>query len=499
MKCLIFILSIFPILIFSQTEIEPNDEFSESNILGLNNIYQGFINETRDEDFYKFEIVQTGIIQFTLLDSPDNVNLHVWIYHSNDKDSILQRRVDVSNGELYKIDISTCKLGSYYLFIEDGGSGIAGGSAFNSSIPYKFKMEFTPFDLIDDCECSNQAIESACSIDLGVNNKASIAPRFGEGRNKQFNDNDFYKFRFFEPSIIKLSASNVPDNLNLQALFYNQDKEQFWNQTALEDGNDIEIWTSICDIGEYYLLLKDGSTVFNGGDDDYNINESYNFEVEAFPITDFDSCECNNDFESAHQIELCNPQLASFNPPFEKDISWTTVDFDYYKIDLQANQNIDLKINSESRYIETQIKIYDSTFASIEEFQTNMENNIDLSFNTKSSGTHYVEIRTRDNEFLNHKYELLVGCDLTNNINQIESENKIKIYPNPVSDIINIQLESQEINPYSIQIYDFIGALVYSENNITNNKLSLENLNTGIYFLKIETNNNTHFTKVIKN
>jgi hypothetical protein len=58
----------------------------------------------------------------------------------------------------------------------------------------------------------------------------------------------------------------------------------------------------------------------------------------------------------------------------------------------------------------------------------------------------------------------------------------IKIYPNPVSDILYIQNENVDIS--SIELYDVHGKQLLSITDKVN-QINVENLNTGIYFLKI--------------
>lgn len=74
--------------------------------------------------------------------------------------------------------------------------------------------------------------------------------------------------------------------------------------------------------------------------------------------------------------------------------------------------------------------------------------------------------------------------------------NELSIFPNPVLDIININ-SSQNIS--SIQIYSISGALIKTveiNNNVV--QLDLNDLNSGIYFLKNNTEGNTKMYKIIK-
>ena len=72
--------------------------------------------------------------------------------------------------------------------------------------------------------------------------------------------------------------------------------------------------------------------------------------------------------------------------------------------------------------------------------------------------------------------------------------NQFKVYPNPSSDIFNIQ--RQNSNEMKVSVYDVTGKLVFTAKNIFNSNysLNLSNVNKGLYFLKI-TEGNKHITK----
>lgn len=72
-----------------------------------------------------------------------------------------------------------------------------------------------------------------------------------------------------------------------------------------------------------------------------------------------------------------------------------------------------------------------------------------------------------------------------------------KVYPNPTQDLLTINSES---NIESVSIYTFTGQMLeeyYFENK--NIQVSLENLSTGIYFVKVSANSKTQTIKIIKN
>jgi hypothetical protein len=75
-------------------------------------------------------------------------------------------------------------------------------------------------------------------------------------------------------------------------------------------------------------------------------------------------------------------------------------------------------------------------------------------------------------------------------------ENSIRIYPNPASDMLKIQLPKEYINE-SIQIYNSLGYLVKQEKLSQSSSIEIKDLPNGIYFLKLN-NQSQFYAKFIK-
>lgn len=76
--------------------------------------------------------------------------------------------------------------------------------------------------------------------------------------------------------------------------------------------------------------------------------------------------------------------------------------------------------------------------------------------------------------------------------------NSIKIYPNPTTNQVTIQTDEND-NIINIELYNILGK--YLKTIHTNSSKEILNLNyfaSGLYFLKIESKNNTNTFKVIK-
>jgi endonuclease I len=80
----------------------------------------------------------------------------------------------------------------------------------------------------------------------------------------------------------------------------------------------------------------------------------------------------------------------------------------------------------------------------------------------------------------------------------VSESDEIIIYPNPSDGNFNIGLGNSEI-PYSIEIISFAGQKVFEKENVTSSEVSVQNLSSGIYVIKIIKGEKTTFKKIIIN
>ncbi|MCF6351827.1 MAG: T9SS type A sorting domain-containing protein [Cyclobacteriaceae bacterium] len=81
------------------------------------------------------------------------------------------------------------------------------------------------------------------------------------------------------------------------------------------------------------------------------------------------------------------------------------------------------------------------------------------------------------------------------NIDEV-AENEINIYPNPVKNILTINNREQLIESY--KIYNTIGQVVQSSSSFDESKINISHLKSGVYFLKILSNQKETIVKFIK-
>ena len=94
-------------------------------------------------------------------------------------------------------------------------------------------------------------------------------------------------------------------------------------------------------------------------------------------------------------------------------------------------------------------------------------------------------------------YASLSGCQTNCNTTSVNSEdlNNFNIFPNPVSDILNIKSEKEIIK---VEISDILGKIIISEKNPTN-RINVQKLEKGLYTIKITFKDENSITqKIVK-
>lgn len=120
-------------------------------------------------------------------------------------------------------------------------------------------------------------------------------------------------------------------------------------------------------------------------------------------------------------------------------------------------------------------------------------------FNTEvtnlSSNNNIFEWTISSNECIITDY-VEIFYDTSEGINNLD--NGLKIYPNPNNGIFT--LKSNDASKYSVTIFNILGKIVYSEENISeeNHIFDISNYKNGLYFLKIIKNNKKSIMKIVK-
>ncbi len=88
------------------------------------------------------------------------------------------------------------------------------------------------------------------------------------------------------------------------------------------------------------------------------------------------------------------------------------------------------------------------------------------------------------------------NCSTLGIDDNLENSTGITLYPNPTADIINIKLQHNNKDNYEIQILNAVGQVVYLSKK--EDKISLKNLMSGIYFVTVKNGSFNYTGKIIK-
>lgn len=94
----------------------------------------------------------------------------------------------------------------------------------------------------------------------------------------------------------------------------------------------------------------------------------------------------------------------------------------------------------------------------------------------------------------NKTYSLVADCSLST---KDFTKDAVSVYPNPVSDVLHFDIKNESIIEKAV-LFDISGRTVREYNNISNNAVSVSDLQSGTYILKLVSNKGVFTQKVIK-
>ncbi len=157
------------------------------------------------------------------------------------------------------------------------------------------------------------------------------------------------------------------------------------------------------------------------------------------------------------------------------------------------------------------IKVFNADYSSFTAYTADISStgtfSIALAANQSITGDHVqygfqmIGPNVNNNSSFDAQYDaigsILVGPNTTLSVNELTSS-EFKVYPNPSNGVWNIVSNNQEIT--SINVYDVLGKQVLSLNpNTQNVSIDASNLQSGLYFAKVNSLNGSQTIRLIKN
>lgn len=227
-------------------------------------------------------------------------------------------------------------------------------------------------------------------------------------------------------------------------------------------------------LNEFFILSRSGGFHYitkyteSGKDLDFATNGTFSIASSSLLPGSLSMTLSKIDFDSTHKILLFG--TVAFSPSFFNMISIQ------YNVDGLPNNNF----NGDKNY-----------------FLTNSATNMIYYRNYKIVEDNKFFFMTAQNiaapnltDLTGYKY---IKSDALNTVDYSEKKG-LEIYPNPVSDFLNIKLNTKE-NLQKITIYSADGKLISTFKDLRNN---VQFLSPGIYLTEIITDKNKYYQKIIK-
>jgi len=146
--------------------------------------------------------------------------------------------------------------------------------------------------------------------------------------------------------------------------------------------------------------------------------------------------------------------------------------------------NIPTKVGTENTWVSIPVRSGEASSAGIKSDKTNWTWGWDG----------YWQLGNNDGTATSSNVPTQVTClDNQLSVNDVSSEKKVSLYPNPAKDVVVLQ-SAKAVS--EVKIYNAVGAIVKTITNVVDNKVNVSDLSAGVYIVKI--NNSAEGVKLIK-
>ncbi|WP_196888971.1 T9SS type A sorting domain-containing protein [Aureivirga sp. CE67] len=281
-------------------------------------------------------------------------------------------------------------------------------------------------------------------------------------------------------NIVTEASCATPTNITFSEITYN---------SAVATIEDVENALTY----EYFLYKKETNEQIsnvntNNGGLILNLPVSGDLEPETtYQLKVRRKCADNTWSEFTELYEFTTTEFVCLMPTDIEITNVTTESF-YVNLNIESGNSFQYNLYKGEEEIRTNdINATPSGYFPVTDLETNTTYKIKIKrlceLNGESSSSEFTEL-----------FEVTTLDDL--NISELEIEG-LKIYPNPVNDILNFT-SKEKIQ--SMKIKNILGKVIFEEKlNKTNGTINVSGLNDGIYFLLIKSGNKINTVKILKN
>ena len=442
-------------------EYECNNDFQNAAEIGIGEPVQGQIYSLGDIDFYQVEVDQPGVFEVSINNIASNINLKLYIHNENQDDIATTYNLNGGNVNLVKL---VCEPGIYYFELRDLNH--------NNFSPQLYNMVVN-FNTDDEYECNND-FQNAAEIEIGEPVQGQIY---------SLGDIDFYQVEVDQPGVFEVSINNIASNINLKLYIHNENQDDIATTYNLNGGN-VNLVKLVCEPGIYYFELRDLNHN-NFSPQLYNMVVNFNTD---------DEYECNNDFQNAPIIELCDTIKAAI---------YAQGDIDYFKFSATEGESISISLTNVPSNIYSKIKIFDGNQAFLDQENGSVGGPIFYDFTPENTGSYYIAVEDLGDDDANSElYSLLLSdanCQTVNVGSVASIKSNARVLPNPFSDFFIIQTENSLGQDLFYTLYNVAGQIMDSELiDSPEIRINTTHLPEGLYFIKIANQLQSTTLKILK-
>ncbi len=282
------------------SEIDANDSYGSAQPIELNSVVTIRITPRGDADWFKFEVPIAGELAVVAAKTPAELDLQARVWNGELAVVADWQRAPRAGGVLdgrYQLPGP----GTYWVELSDSRSDKESAETIEVS------LEFTPAK--DWHEPNNNQL-SAGIVPIDTSFKPTIFPR---------GDHDWYRVWISSPGLLSVSATEVPDDLDIVVRLWNLDGTvvRDWAKPPRKGGDtyfDAELKLP----GVYLIEVADGR-------DDSSVTEPFDLAVEFQPVDDIS--EPNNSFGEAAAGKASRSGRVAIFPRGDHD--WLAIDVDH--------------------------------------------------------------------------------------------------------------------------------------------------------------------------
>ncbi|MGB3459170.1 MAG: hypothetical protein WBB08_07735 [Halobacteriota archaeon] len=348
---------------------EPNSVVGDATEIEFNQTVRGYICPAGDQDYCKFYVNSSGIMQIKLDNVPSDMRTRIDLWGKNF--NWITRKDATNAGDTLTFEKDIGGPGWYYLAISD-----LEGKAHAAE--YSFKFSFEPAADLNEL---NSVVGDATEIEFNQTVRGYICPA---------HDADYYKFYVNSSGIMQIKLDNVPSDMRTRIDLWGKNFKWITRKDATNAGDTLTFEKDIGGPGWYYIAISDLEGKAHAAE--------YSFKFTFEPAVDLN--EPNSVVGDATEVEFDQTVRGYICP---------AGDVDYYKFHVNNPGILQVKLDNVPSDMRARIDLYGKSFKWItRKDASNAGDTVILEKDLVNPGWYYVAISDLDRQAHSEEYTFRV-------------------------------------------------------------------------------------------